>query len=117
MTDQEKAVGSVCDIPQEADYTGVTIIELEPTPPVGDYREAMEIANGVADERLGEYMLLSWYDRDRDFSSPQHVDECHANSPVPGYVDYALYRDAKLKVNIGNGRKYEVSGCRITARS
>jgi hypothetical protein len=49
-------------------------------------------------------MLLSWYDRDRDFEAPQHTGECHADSAVPGYVDYALYRGARLKVDIDDGR-------------
>ncbi len=104
MDHPKKDIGPACNIPQEADYAGVTIVEPAPSPPPADYREAMQIANRIADQRLGDHMLLSWYDRDRDFSSPQHVDECHANSPVPGYVDYALYRGAKLKVDIGGGR-------------
>ena len=54
--------------------------------------------------RLGEAMLLSWYDRDRDFEAPQHVSECHADSAVPGYVDYALHRGAALKIDIEDGR-------------
>ncbi|MHB1247600.1 MAG: AF1514 family protein [Sulfuriferula sp.] len=49
--------------------------------------EVMRVANAEADSRLGEYMLLSWYDRDRDFESQQHASECHENSTVPGYVD------------------------------
>ncbi len=57
-----------------------------------------------ADERLDDNMLLSWYDRDRDFESPQHASECHSNSPIPGYVDYALYRNASLKIDIEGGR-------------
>ncbi|MCP3663495.1 MAG: hypothetical protein GY696_13560 [Gammaproteobacteria bacterium] len=100
----EEKTGSICNLPREADYTGVTIVELSHEPSLLDYRAAMTIANKEADERLGEHMLLSWYDRDRDFSAPQHVDECHINSAVPGYVDYALYRDATLKVDIEQGR-------------
>jgi hypothetical protein len=49
-------------------------------------------------------MLLSWYDRDRDFESPQHVSECHLDSAVPGYVDYGIYHGATLKVDIEHGR-------------
>ena len=64
----------------------------------------MQLANAEAAARLGESMLLSWYDRDRDFEAPQHVSECHADSAVPGYVDYALHRDATLKVDIEEGR-------------
>jgi len=36
-------------------------------------------------------MMLSWYDRDRDFESPQHSSECHADSAISGHVDYGLY--------------------------
>jgi len=103
-SDERNAGGSVCNIPQQADYSGVTIIELSPQPPLDDYLAAMAMANLQADQRLGDYMLLSWYDRDRDFESPQGASECHANSPIPGYVDYALYRDAALKVDIEQGR-------------
>ncbi|MES9881605.1 MAG: AF1514 family protein [Sedimenticola sp.] len=101
---KKKPTTSVCNIPTEPDYSGVTIIELSPAPPLDDYLAAMALANCEADQRLGEYMLLSWYDRDRDFESPQHSSECHANSAIPGYIDYALYRDATLKVDIEQGR-------------
>ena len=49
-------------------------------------------------------MLLSWYDRDRDFESPQHVSEWHQGYAVPGYVDYAVHRGATLKINVENSR-------------
>jgi hypothetical protein len=64
----------------------------------------MELARTTAQARLGEYMLLSWYDRDRDFEAPQHVSECHQDSAVPGYVDYALHRGATLMIDIESGR-------------
>ncbi len=85
-------------------YDGVEIIELRPNPSPADYLAAMQLANAIADEKLGEHMLLSWYDRDRDFESPQHASECHANSPVPGYVDYGLYHGARLKIDFEDGR-------------
>jgi hypothetical protein len=85
-------------------YEGVEIVELTPTPTLRDYRDAMHVASRVADEKLGSYMMLSWYDRDRDFESPQHASECHADSAVPGYVDYGLYHGATLKVDIEAGR-------------
>ncbi len=94
----------VCRIAGAPDYTGVDIVCINPTVPLSDYLEAMKLANAEADRRLGDYMLLSWYDRDRDFESPQHASECHSNSSTPGYVDYALYRNAKLKVDFENGR-------------
>lgn len=48
--------------------------------------------------------MLSWYDRDRDFESPQHASECHLDSAVPGYVDYAVQHGANLVVVIEAGR-------------
>lgn len=95
---------SVCNIPTEADYTGVDIVVLPTPTPLQDYLQAMELANAEAQKRLGDYMLLSWYDRDRDFESPQHSSECHADAAVPGYVDYGLYHGARLKIDIEEGR-------------
>ena len=100
---EEKATPA-CSLPRAPDYSEVTVLELHPAPPPKDYQEAMAIANRVAEEQLGEQMLLSWYDRDRDFESPQHASECHSNSAVPGYVDYGLYHGARLKVDIDGGR-------------
>lgn len=94
----------ICPVPQPADYSGVVIIELHPQPAVSDYLHAMKLANMIADEKLTDHMLLSWYDRDRDFESPQHASECHQGGAVPGYVDYGLNHGAKLKVDIENGR-------------
>jgi len=65
---------------------------LHPPAPARDYLQAARLANAAADARLGEHMLLSWYDRDREFESPQHAGECHAASAVPGYVDYCYRR-------------------------
>ena len=100
----KEIIPPTCSIPAEADYTGVTVIELHPSPVVEDYLQAMKLANGTAEEKLGEHMLLAWYDRDRDFESPQHASECHVNTTVPGYVDYALFHGATLKVDIEGGR-------------
>ena len=66
---------------------------------MADYQTAMQQANQIAEEKLDDMMLLSWYDRDRDFESPQHSSECHADSAVPGYVDYGLYHGATLKID------------------
>ncbi|MCP9438299.1 MAG: AF1514 family protein [Nitrospira sp.] len=93
-----------CPVPSTPDLTGVTVVRLAPQPPLPDYRAAMAAANAVAQQQLGSYMLLSWYDRDRNFEAPQHVSECHQDSAVPGYVDYALHRGAKLMVDIEQGR-------------
>ena len=101
---EKKAAALSCTIPGEPDYSGIDILELNPSPPLGDYREAMALADRLAGERLGDYMLLSWYDRDRDFESPQHSSECHADSAIPGYVDYGIHHGARLKVDIEGGR-------------
>lgn len=93
-----------CPFRKPRDFSGVEEVCLAPRPPLADYLEAMRLADAEAAVRLGEYMLLSWYDRDRDFESPQHAGECHQNSAVPGYVDYGLYHGAKLKVDIEEGR-------------
>jgi hypothetical protein len=104
MKEDTLRAGEACAVRREPDLSGVTVVGLAPDPPPADYRAAMALANGEAAVRLGDYMLLSWYDRDRGFESPQHASECHQDSAVPGYVDYALYRGASLKVDIGDGR-------------
>jgi hypothetical protein len=86
------------------DYSGVTVAELAPPLPLTDYREAMKLAAAEATSRLGGNMLISWYDRDRDFESPQHSSECHSAGAVPGYVDYGLNHGATLMVSIEQGR-------------
>jgi hypothetical protein len=105
--DQEppSSPSAVCPLPEAPDLSGVTRVELHPEPPLGDYRAAMRLANAEAGKRLdGNYMLLSWYDRDRDFESPQHASECHQASAVPGYVDYGIHHGATLMVDIEHGR-------------
>jgi hypothetical protein len=102
MTEQDKTMH--CQLPSEPDYSQVRQLQLLPDPPLKDYLEAMALANAEAVQRLGDHMLLSWYDRDRDFESPQHASECHQASAIPGYVDYALYRGANLRVDIDQGR-------------
>ncbi len=93
-----------CDIRRNVDLSKVSVVELSPDPAPKDYLEATQIANQEAERRLGEYMLLSWYDRDRDFESPQHASECHADSAIPGYVDYGIYHGATLMLDIEQGR-------------
>ena len=93
-----------CPLPAAPDLASVTLVELHPPPPLADYLVALRLANAEAAARLGEPMLLSWYDRDRDFEAPQHVSECHQASAVPGYVDYALSHGATLKLDVENGR-------------
>lgn len=93
-----------CPVPAPPDFSRVTTIKLDPSPRCADYHEATALADGEAAARLGEYMLLSWYDRDRDFESPQHASECHLDSAVPGYVDYGLNHGATLMVDVEDGR-------------
>ncbi len=96
-----------CKIKTEADYSGIEIIELDTgqlNETVKDYQQAMQIAGKIAEEKLENFMLLSWSDQDRDFESPQHSSECHADSAIPGYVDYGIYHGAKLKVDFNQGQ-------------
>jgi hypothetical protein len=101
-SEQDKQV--FCPVPAGPDLSNLTVVELLPEDRLVDYRAAMQLANTEAEERLGQHMLLSWYDRDRDFESPQHASECHLDSAVPGYVDYGIYHGATLKVDIEHGR-------------
>ena len=93
-----------CPIPAMSDLLKLTTVGLSPQAQLPDYRAAMQIANTEAETRLGQHMLLSWYDRDRDFESPAHASECHQDSAVPGYVDYGIHHGATLKVDIEHGR-------------
>jgi len=102
--DTDNLIGPECVLPEAADLSQLTVVELQPEGPVADYRIAMQLANAEAEKRLGEAMLLSWYDRDRDFESPQHASECHQDSAIPGYVDYGIHHGANLKVDIEQGR-------------
>ena len=93
-----------CAIPATVDLSRVTVVKLNRQPPSRDYLDAMQQADDEASRRLGEYMLLSWYDRDRNFESPQHASECHQSGAVPGYVDYGLNHGAALMVDVEDGR-------------
>ncbi|MEO1766177.1 AF1514 family protein [Thiobacter aerophilum] len=90
-----------CPLRTPPDLTSVEVVSLTGA---ADYRVALARANAEAARRLAEPMLLSWYDRDRDFEAPQHISECHQDSAVPGYVDYALARGARLKIDFDHGR-------------
>ncbi len=81
----------------------IKCIEVD-DPNISDYKMAMDHANQIASEKLSDYMLLSWYDKDRDFESPQHSSECHLDSAVPGYVDYGIYHGACLQIDFQQGR-------------
>ena len=85
-------------------FPGVTVAQPSFAQRLADYRAAMKLADAEADTRLGSHMLLSWYDRDRDFESPQHSSECHSAGAMPGYVVYGLHHGATLMVDIEEGR-------------
>jgi hypothetical protein len=93
-----------CPLPSAPDFSRVEVVKLAPEHPPADYLAAMQLADAEASVRVGEHMLLSWYDRDRDFESPQHAGECHQASAVPGYVDYGLHHGATLMIDIESGR-------------
>lgn len=95
---------TACPLPTKRDLSGLLALALHPQPALADYRQAMQLAQSEAAGRLEAPMLLSWYDRDRDFEAPQHVSECHRDSAVPGYVDYALSHGASLMIDIEGGR-------------
>jgi hypothetical protein len=95
---------TACPVPSPPDLSGITIVPLHPQTPAADYLEAMQLAQAEAGLSLSDPMLLSWYDRDRDFEAPQHVSECHQDSAVPGYVDYGIHHGATLMVDVENGR-------------
>jgi hypothetical protein len=104
MKDNNDSTLTKCTVPMAQDLSQVTIVEIQPEISLTDYHVAMQLANAEAEKRLGEAMLLSWYDRDRDFESPQHASECHQDSATPGYVDYGIHHGATLKVDIEQGR-------------
>jgi hypothetical protein len=69
-----------------------------------DFHQCMRLATSIAEHLLGEAILLSWYDRDRNYESPAHVSECHQSCEVPGYVDFASNRGGELVIDFGHGR-------------
>ncbi len=65
---------------------------------------AIKLATAIATDLIGENMLLSWCDRERDLESPAHASECHEGCPIKGFWDYALNRGGELAVNFDDGR-------------
>ncbi len=96
--------GAQCPLPWAPDLSGLERVALHPVPAPKDYLEALALADREARRRLGEFMLLSWYDRDRDFEAPQHASECHRGSATPGYVDYGIHHGATLQIDVEGGR-------------
>lgn len=79
-------------------------VSLRPETSPDDYQQAMAIAKTEAEKRLGEYMLMSWYDRDRDYESPPNTTECAGDCEKEGYIHYGLNHGATLKIDIEDGR-------------
>ena len=86
------------------DQPNLETVSLKPEQEVKDYQEAMSLARAEAEERLGENMLMSWYDRDRDYESPPNTTEKPGEGPKDGYIHYGLNHGATLKVDIEEGR-------------
>ena len=89
---------------QSPEHSDVEVVTLSPDKKVSTYQEAMALAKDVAVSRFEEYMLMSWYDRDRDYESPPNTTECAGDCIKDGYIHYGLNHGAKLKVDVEDGR-------------
>jgi hypothetical protein len=69
-----------------------------------DFNRSMKLAAATASNLMGESMLLSWYDRERNYESPAHVSECHSHCATPGYIDFAANHGGELVVDFEQGR-------------
>ncbi|MEJ2690469.1 MAG: AF1514 family protein [Deltaproteobacteria bacterium] len=96
MTDDRSCPLNQPDLPQ------VETVRLTPQNGVDDFEQAMALAKREAEKRFEEYMLVSWYDRDRDFESPAGTTEC--DHGVAGYILYGLNHGSRLKVDVEAGR-------------
>ena len=96
MTDDQS-----CSINSKVpDLSQVEIVNLHPENGVSDYQQAVDLAKREAEKRFDEYMLVSWYDRDRDFESPQHASECHLESAVPGFFHDPSVEEVDLALGV-----------------
>lgn len=86
------------------DLSRIEVVALRPGKRVEDYREAVILAREEAEKRFADYMLVSWYDRDRDFESPPNTTETPGDCRKNGYIHYGLNHGARLKVDIEDGR-------------
>lgn len=86
------------------DMSHIEVVSVPQESGTGDFQAAMALANIEADKRYDEYLLISWYDRDRNFESPQHATESSVEGKLDGYIYYALSHGATLKVDIEEGR-------------
>jgi len=87
--------------PKSPDLSGVEELTF---PEATDFDQAMARAKETAADRFEDYMLISWYDRDRDFESPPNTTECPDGCPKNGYIHYAASHGARLKVDFASGR-------------
>ena len=97
MADQSCSISS-------PDLSQIETVALRPENRVNDYQEAVTLAKNQAEQRFEEHMLISWYDRDRDFESPPNSTECAEGCQKDGYIHFGLSHGAKLKVDIEDGR-------------
>lgn len=97
------AGGDACPADPRAPLQEPTTLTVEGEP-LEDFDAALQLADSQIKARYDEYMLLSWYDRDRDYESPRNASECHEDSAVPGYVDFGISHGANLKIDIEDGR-------------
>jgi hypothetical protein len=86
------------------DLSQVEVVYLHPENVVSDYQQAVEMARSEAEQRFEEYMLVSWYDLDRDFESPPNTTESADGCKKDGYINYGLNHGATLMVDIEDGR-------------
>ena len=91
-----------CELSQP-DLSEVEIVTVHDEE-IEDYSDAVVIADFHAARRFDEFMLISWYDRDRDFESPPNTTEKPGDGEKDGYIYYAHSHGAKLMVDIGGGR-------------
>jgi len=87
-----------------ANLEKLRVLRISEDNPLRDYYAAMKVANHKAQKTIGDNMLISWYDRDRDYESPQHSGERHPDRAIPGYIDHGLKQEASLVVDIEDGR-------------
>ena len=92
-----------CPVPG-SEQGRIETVTLQSGNGIKDYQEAMDLAKAEAGKRFEEFMLISWYDRDRDVESPPNTTECGEGCEKNGYILYAMNHGAKLKVDIDQGR-------------
>ncbi len=96
--------GKACPATPRKPLQEPPVVEIHSVTPLAGFDAARALADAQAEQRLETAMLLSWYDKDRDFESPQHASECHEDSDIPGYVDFGINHGAELKIDIEQGR-------------